>query len=63
MSLSSRSQLLLKKYYLKLNKIALTQKYKLFKTNKYKYVKRRKQKKKITKIRQKKNIMNKQPDI
>ena len=58
MSLSSRSQLLLKKYYLKLNKIALTQKYKLFKTNKYKYVKRRKQKKKIKKIKQKK-IKNK----
>jgi len=63
MSLSSRYQLLLKKYYIKLNKIALKKKYKLLKTNKYKYVKRRKQKKKITKIRQKKNIMNKQPDI
>jgi hypothetical protein len=63
MSLSSRSQLLLKNYYLKLNKIALTQKYKLFKKNKYKYVKRRKQKKKITQTRQKNSIMNKKPDL
>jgi hypothetical protein len=63
MSLSSRSQLLLKNYYLKLNKIALSQKYKLFKKTKYKYVKRRKQKKKITQTRLKNSIMNKKPNI
>lgn len=50
-SFSKTSQQIFKRYYLKLNKIALKQKFKMFKKSKYKFVRRRKQKKKIIKLR------------
>ena len=50
-SVSNSSQQIMSKHSLKLNKIALKNKYKLFRLSKYKYVRRRRQKKKEIRIK------------